>query len=382
MAEPLDFLDSRHYEAVRLPATDAAPLPNWCYTSENWYRLEVERIFRKVWVYVGHASRISEAGDFFTVDVAGAPVIVIRGDDGDIRAFHNSCRHRGARIAWGEGNCKALTCPYHTWTYARNGELIGTPLIEEDDHFRYANLGLLEVRLEQWAGFLFVNFDDAAAPLTEWLGDLPETCRSYNPGSMVCTRRKVYEGVKANWKLHFENFNDSLHIPFVHGGSLNRQPVSGRQRRTHEEFEGQCVVHFTQHDGSRGLLEGEAGFPAIESLEGRYKAGTWYPCILPATMMAWTIDCMFLFELWPTGPATVDVAINSFFPEDRTRRDDFEALAEGYYRRLDVILPEDNDAVEAQQQGLYGPVTAASRYTHMETLCHAFDNWVLDRVLS
>ena len=77
MAEPLDLLDSRHYEAVRLPAADAAPLPNWCYTSENWYRLEVERIFRKVWVYVGHASRISEAGDFFTVDVAGAPVIVL-----------------------------------------------------------------------------------------------------------------------------------------------------------------------------------------------------------------------------------------------------------------------------------------------------------------
>ena len=142
------------------------------------------------------------------------------------------------------------------------------------------------------------------------------------------------------------------------------------------------MVHFTQHDGSRGLLEGEAGFPAIESLEGRYKAGTWYPCILPTTMMAWTIDCMFLFELWPTGPATVDIAINSFFPNDRTHRDDFDALAEGYYRRLDVILPEDNDAVEAQQQGLYAPVTAASRYTPMETLCHAFDNWVLDRVLS
>ena len=104
MAEPLDLLDSRHYEAVRLPATDAAPLPNWCYTSENWYRLEIEQIFRKVWVYVGHASRISEAGDFFTVDVAGAPVIVIRGRR-RYPSFH-SYRHRGARIAWGEATAR------------------------------------------------------------------------------------------------------------------------------------------------------------------------------------------------------------------------------------------------------------------------------------
>jgi phenylpropionate dioxygenase-like ring-hydroxylating dioxygenase large terminal subunit len=381
MSEPLNLLDPKHYQAVRRPASEATPLPNWCYTSSGWYALEVERVFMKVWNYVGHESRIPEPGDFFTVEITGAPAIIIRGDDGEIRAFHNSCRHRGSRIASGDGNCKALTCPYHTWTYGRDGKLLATPMIEEDEHLRHADLGLLPVRLERWAGFLFVNFDDTAAPLMEWLGDLPETCKSYAPEMMVCTRRKVYEGVQANWKTHFENFNDSLHIPFIHGGTLNRQNVSGRARRTHEEFDGQCVVHFTQHKGSRGLLEGESGFPTIDSLEGRYREGTWYPCILPSTMMAWTVDCMFLFELWPTGPESVDVAIASFFPIDRTTRPDFDELAEGYYRRLDVILPEDNDAVEQQQRGLRSPVNAASRYTHMETLCHAFDNWVLDQVL-
>ena len=123
------------------------------------------------------------------------------------------------------------------------------------------------------------------------------------------------------------------------------------------------------------------GFPRMDSLTGRYQEGTWYPCILPATMMAWTIDCMFLFELWPRGPECVDVAICSFFPEDRTTRSDFEEQAAKYYERLDVILPEDNDAVELQQQGLHSPVNAAARFTNMETLCHAFDNWILDLVL-
>ena len=98
-------------------------------------------------------------------------------------------------------------------------------------------------------------------------------------------------------------------------------------------------------------------------------------------MMAWTIDCMFLFEINPTGPESMDLAVCSFFPEDRTRRNDFAELAELYYKRLDTVLPEDNTAVEEQQHGLHVPTQAASRFTHMETLCHAFDNWVLDRVV-
>ena len=85
MTEPLDLLDPIHYEAVRRASTEAAPLPNWCYTSANWYAFEVERIFMKAWNYVGHASQVPNLGDFFTLEVAGAPIIVIRGDDGEVR---------------------------------------------------------------------------------------------------------------------------------------------------------------------------------------------------------------------------------------------------------------------------------------------------------
>ena len=272
-------------------------------------------------------------------------------------------------------------CPYHTWVYERDGRLVATPRIEEDAHLRHADLSLLPVRLERWHGFLFINFDDDAMPLTDWLGDLPDTCAPYSPENLVCTRRNSWD-VEANWKLHFENFNDSLHIPFVHGGTLNRQTVSARQRASHEAFNGQCIVHFTNHEGSRALMHGESGFPPIESLSGRNLQGTWYPCILPGTMMAWTIDSLFVFELHPTGPESVRVVGASFFPADRVEREDFETQAQRYYHRMDTILPEDNIAVTEQQKGLQVPVNAASKFTHMETLCHAFDNWILDQVLT
>lgn len=380
MHAPDDLFNPEHYVRVRERAARAAPLPNWCYTSPAFYRREVERIFMKVWNYVGHASQIPEPGDYFTIEITDAPIIVIRGDDGTIRAFHNSCRHRGSRVAWDEGNCKNLTCPYHNWTYARDGRLIATPLIDEDADFRYADNPLLPATLDSWAGFLFVNFDTECAPLAEFLGDLPENCASYSPESLICTRRKSY-AVEGNWKLYFENYNDSLHIPFVHQGSLAKQKVKGRARSTHEETSGSYITHFTKHEGSRGLLTGDTGFPPIETLTGRYKAGTYYPCIYPTVLFGFTIDCVWIFEIRPTGPQTMTLVASSFFPKDRVTRPDFEEIAARYYARVDTILPEDNEAVRWQQQGLRAPVNAAANFTHMETLCHAFDNWVLDQVL-
>ena len=376
-----DLTDPALYTGVRRLAEDATPLPNWCYTSDVFYALEIEHIFKKAWNYVGHASQIPSDGDYFTHEITGMSIIVVRGIDGKIRAFHNACRHRGAPVASGEGNCRRFTCPYHSWTYSTDGTLVATPLIEEDENLKHATLSLLQVRLERWHGFLFITFNDAAEPLLDWLGDLPEHCACYGPANLVSTRRASWD-VAANWKLHFENFNDSLHIPFVHGGTLARQKVSGRRRSTHEEVRGECITHFTEHEGSRGLIQGKPGFEPIETLSGRYSKGTYYPCILPGTLMGWTIDCMWIFELHPTGPESVKVVGASFFPEERTQRNNFDDIAQAYYARMDAILPEDNLAVEMQQKGLRVPVQAASKFTHMETLCHAFDNWILDQVLS
>lgn len=98
-------------------------------------------------------------------------------------------------------------------------------------------------------------------------------------------------------------------------------------------------------------------------------------------LFGWTIDCLWIFEIRPTGPETMDLVASSFFPQDRFARDDFEDVAARYYARVDTVLPEDNEAVGWQQEGLRAPVNAAAKITHMETLCHAFDNWVLDQVL-
>lgn len=377
-----DLFDARNYAKVRLPPTEALALPHWAYTAPAWYEREIERIFLKTWNYVAHRSQLAKPGDFLTREIAGVPVVLTHGQDGAIRAFYNSCRHRGSRIAWGEGNCNALRCPYHSWTYTLEGRLVATPQVE-DDHLKKSELGLHPVRLEEADGFLFVNFDAAAGPLDRHLGGVRKEWAAYDPANLICTRRRVYD-VKANWKLYFENFNDSLHVPFIHQDSLAKQKVTGRQRASHAETDASYIAHFTQHKGSRGLLEDDQGqgLPRFQGLSGRYLEGTYYPCLYPATLFGFTVDCAWAFELIPRGPARTEVAAVSFFKREDVARPDFERMAQNYYKRMDTIAPEDNAAVERQQEGLSLPIGVSGRFTSLETLCHAFDNWVLDQVVS
>lgn len=370
------------FNKVRLPPGQAEPLPHWAYTSTAWYEREIERIFRKAWNYLGHSSQVAKPGDYFTADVAGVPLIVLKGQDGFVRAFFNSCRHRGSKLLWDEGNCKLIRCPYHAWAYDLTGALVATPLVEEEMQELKGGLSLHAVRLDIVCGFIFVAFDKTLPPAVEAFGSLTKEWSGYDPANLVCTRRKSWD-VKANWKLWYENYNDSLHVPFVHPGSLAKQKVKSRQRASHVETDGSYIAHFTVHGGSRGLLEEDQSMalPRFPNLAGRYAEGTYYPCLLPATLFGFTVDCVWVFELYPKGPDRTTLVAASLFSKDQVARPDFAEKAAYYYRRVDTIVPEDNEAVERQQEGLCLPVGLSGKFTHMETLCHAFDNWVLDQMV-
>lgn len=373
---------AKNFGKVRLPPQDAEPLPHWAYTSAAWYEREVDRIFRKTWNYIGHVSQLPNSGDYLTVEVGGVPLIVVRGNDAVVRAFFNSCRHRGTKLLHEEGNCKLIRCPYHAWAYDLTGALVATPMVEDEMEAHKGGLALHPARLEVVDGFMLVAFDSGLPPAAQSLGSLPKEWSVYEPANLICTRRKAWD-VKANWKLWYENYNDSLHVPFVHPGSLAKQKVTSRQRASHVETDGAYIAHFTVHAGSRGLLEQHQAMALTRfpKLAGRYREGTYYPCLLPATLFGFTIDCVWVFELYPRSADHTTLVATSLFAKEQTERPDFAEKAHYYYQRIDTIVPEDNEAVERQQEGLCLPVGLSGKFTHMETLCHAFDNWILDQVV-
>lgn len=191
------------------------------YSDPAVFEAEREKIFAKVWQFACHTSELPTAGSFLTLDLAGASVIVARGADGDVRAFYNTCRHRGAQVVTDEtGQCRQFRCPYHAWVYDLDGALVGVPGQEAYDYersgFDKALLGLVPVRCEQAYGFIFVCADNAAPGLDDYLGNAADVLRRFfGEGELEVIHQTRYP-MHANWKLYPENSRDGYHVPFLH----------------------------------------------------------------------------------------------------------------------------------------------------------------------
>ena len=377
MNAPFEVLDPALYAAVRRPLLEAETMPPWCYTSAVFYQREVERIFLRAWNFIGREDRIPRPGDYFALDFAGVPVVIVRGKDGAVRALINSCRHRGAKVMTGAGNCSALRCPYHSWTYALDGVLKGASDMDQTVGFKMADYALKPVKLETWAGFMFINFDPDSISLASFLGDLPERMAPYNFADMVCVRRAEYD-LDCNWKIYVENAMEAYHVPTVHMKTLQKQT---RDINPPIETGGGYCGLYTRHEWSRALLTGQTGFPYIPSLTGDTAEGTFYILMYPSTMFGCTYDCMWWLELHPIGPGRSKLTVGSCFPSATVARDDFDEIVTRYYHRWETSIMEDNVISDQQQLGLASPFASPGRLSILEPLVHTFDNWVLDRVL-
>jgi phenylpropionate dioxygenase-like ring-hydroxylating dioxygenase large terminal subunit len=381
MMTPQNIFDPKHYEGVRKPLLEADTMPAFTYTSPEFYQREVERIWRKTWNFIGSADQIRNNGDYFTLNFAGVPIIVLRDHDGKIRAFANTCRHRGSELLEGKGNCKLIVCPYHSWTYDLSGNLRGTPEMDKTLNFNKADYGLSSIAIDTWGNFLFINFDKNPEPLKKHLGDLPEKLAPYRLENMALARRKSFQ-MDCNWKLFVENAKESYHIGTVHRATINQYASAKAAGYWVEKATGDYVVTFAQHEGSMALLKGAKGFPTIESLEGRREAGgTYAPLIYPSTYLACTIDCAWYLEMHPISASKTYMVHGALFPRDRLDRPDFEEVAKNYYHRWDVTIEEDILASVRQQRGLETPFAPPGRFSHREPLVHEIDNWILDRVI-
>jgi choline monooxygenase len=381
MIDQHQMFNPKHYAGVRRPLLEAETLPSWCYTSPEFYQREVERIWRKIWNFVGSVDQVGKAGDYFTLRFAGVPLIVLRDGEGKLRAYANTCRHRGCELLEGNGNASLIVCPYHSWTYELGGALRGAPDMEKTADFNKADYGLIPIKIDTWGGFIFINFDDNAGSLKKQLGDLPEKLAPYRLENMALTRRKVYE-MDCNWKLFVENAKESYHIATVHRATINLYASAKSAGYWVEEPTGDYVITFAQHQGSMALLKDAKGFPTIEGLEGRREAGgTYAPLLYPSTYLACTIDCAWYLEMHPISPSKTVMVHGALFPRDRLERPDFEVVVQNYYERWDLTLEEDIAASVRQQKGLDTPYAPPGRFSYREPLVHQIDNWILDRVL-
>jgi choline monooxygenase len=200
------------------------------YTDPAILEIEKTRIFLRTWQLVGTLSHpcgeangvprtIADSESFFTADVVGEPVIIVRDKQGILRAFSNVCRHRAGPIALGSGCKNVLRCQYHGWTYTLDGRLIGTPDVEGVEFFDRSIMGMVPLRVETWGQLIFVNFDPQAEPLTAYLGQITEQACGFEFEGLQFAERRDYV-LHCNWKVYVDNYLEGYHIPIAHPGLM------------------------------------------------------------------------------------------------------------------------------------------------------------------
>jgi choline monooxygenase len=196
-----------------------ATLPADWYADPAIQRLEGERIFARTWQYAGRADRVASPGDFFTCFAGQIPIVVVRDNEGVLRGFVNVCRHRGHLIAEGDGNRKALQCPYHAWTYDLDGTLRKAPRSEREPDFDTEGFSMLPVATEAWGPLVFVNPDPGAGPLADALGPLPGhvAASGLDLDRLRFRVRNDWE-IGCDWKIAIENYLECYHCAVAHPG--------------------------------------------------------------------------------------------------------------------------------------------------------------------
>jgi choline monooxygenase len=212
---------------VAPPGTVARTLPWSWYADPAVLRVEQERIFRRSWHYVGRADEVAQPASFLATRAADVPVVLVRDEEGTLRAFLNVCRHRGSLVCSGAGTRRTLQCPYHAWTYGLDGALLRAPRLEREEGGTLDGLGLVQLPLEAWGPFVFVCVDESAPPLAESLEDLPElvAAAGVDVDALRFLERAESE-VEANWKICAENYLECYHCPTAHPGFSDVVDVS------------------------------------------------------------------------------------------------------------------------------------------------------------
>ncbi len=226
-----DLLGADAMSAFDTPGPIATGLPSTAYTNEDFLALENAKLFHDAWVFVGFVHELAEPGDAIPLSVAGQPLLLVRNDAGEIKAFHNVCRHRCLKLVDAPCNVgRVLRCPYHSWTYSLNGELMLTPYFggreprQVPEGFDRKSRGLVPVRFAAWHDWIFVNlsgsapdFDDFVAPMARWLEGI-----DFDRVKHLVTLD--LGNVRANWKLLMENFIEPYHVQYVHSSTTD-QPL-------------------------------------------------------------------------------------------------------------------------------------------------------------
>ena len=351
--------------------TERYTLPGSDYHDPGVYEVERQQIFLRKWFCAGRSEQAPDAGSWFTVDVVGESILVVRGDDGELRAFYNVCRHRGSRLREAESGFEkgTIMCPYHAWCYDLRGGLAVTPRVEPDELDR-SQLSLWPVHLEEWQGFVFVNLSkETPQSFRDLLAERNDHILEFERFDIDTLRIGASSEwiVEANWKIILENYAECLHCPTVHPELVDLIPA----------YRTGSVYEPGRSDGGVWLAEGGSYAPGVTTLPtlptmNDVDAKSVYGgTIFPNVMVDISGTSVIITILFPQGPArTRQIAWYLFHP-DTIASSEFDAS--GLVAFSELVAGQDNVVCERVQLGVQSQAFTHGIYPEKDDLVYRFN---------
>ncbi|BEU99824.1 aromatic ring-hydroxylating dioxygenase subunit alpha [Novosphingobium olei] len=346
-------------------------LPGWLYTDPEYYAKEVEEVIRPSWQIVCHANDIPASGDYRTLDYLGESVLAIRGDDGQIRAFTNVCRHRAMRLVEGPSGCtKKLICPYHAWAFETDGRLTGVPMKSDYPALKMEDNGLHPVSVEIWRGFVFVRLVDKGFPsVAEMMAPFEDEVAPYRFEEMQRISDVRLRPRAVNWKNVGDNYSDNLHIPVAHDG-LTRIFAKSYEISAHgwaDRMKGDLVEKPSGNFWERFY---QAHLPEVPHLSETAQRRWLYYKLWPNIAFDIYADQIDFMQWIPTGPTSCVLREMAYALPDNRREMKLARYANWRINR--VVNQEDTWLIERVQQGMASGTYGAGPIGRSEVCLRSF----------
>ena len=369
-------------DRVGVDVLDAVTLPPQAYFSREWYLFELEEIFSKEWVGIGHVGQVPNPGDFFTFTIGSDPFITVRGDDHVIRTISAVCRHRGMLVESGVGRRSLFMCPYHAWTYDLCGKMIGAPNMTKTHDFNKSDIALPAVRTEVWKGLIFVNLDEQARPLIDTVVDFEPLVANYRIEDLVMARRPDSFDLDMNWKIWVENATECYHCATAHKEFAVCTPASSTipDRLQHNDSLFAVTLIQSHIDAAWIPPDFKALFPPLPHLtdEERFQFNIF--TIPPATSIILTSDNVHFTCAFPIGPTKSRSTTGIYlYPQSTLDLPDFDAVFERQASIYEKTFDQDVVIGNGVQSGMQSRYAPQGRLSWTESHLAKFDRWLVKR---
>jgi phenylpropionate dioxygenase-like ring-hydroxylating dioxygenase large terminal subunit len=359
---------------VAQPFPQARAMPKAVYTSEEFAAQEVERIFRTEWFCVGRASALAKPGDYVTVELAGEPVMVIRGRDGVLRAQSNVCLHRMSTLLNGSGNTGSIVCPYHGWTYNLDGSLRAAAAMKQNEGFCKEHYRLPQVRCAEWLGWVMITLDPHVAPPAEKLAEVEALIADFGMEHYIETfhENHVWD---TNWKVLAENFMESYHLPVCHAGTI------GGLSKLDEMVCPPGLATFNYHTILKDdRLKIALAHPNNTRMQGDRRRTTFLLAVYPSLLITLTPGYFWYLSLHPQGPGQVRIIFGGGMSPDFAN----EAESQQHFTQLKTLLDEvnveDRGCTERVFRGLKSDLATPGHLSHLERPNYDFATWIASKL--